>query len=145
MKPKFKLCSDCGKERLIWKNDKGNRYCKPCWLRKSTLSLGVDKSGPSRIYSAPIARRSKKRAAQEREYTTVRREFIILHPLCKAKIPGLCTKGTTDVHHMKGKIELLLLDTRYFLPVCRKCHDWIEDNPTKAKELGYSLNRLSNE
>lgn len=62
----------------------------------------------------------------------------------------------TDIHHVKGRSSTayadqwaeekgvpLLLDTRFFLPVCREAHTWIEVHPTEAKEQGYSKDRLT--
>jgi len=63
--------------------------------------------------------------------------FLNDNPFCK-----VCGKSATDVHHMRGKIGEDLTDSRYFLAVCRGCHTLIEENPTWAKEKGYSLNRL---
>lgn len=86
------------------------------------------------------------------DYKTVRRKFL-LNPnnkYCKARIPGICL-GTRvqgielDIHHKRGKIGDLLVDTRYFLPVCRACHNFLHDNPKIAKELGFSEDRLNNE
>ncbi|MFD2600191.1 hypothetical protein ACFSQ3_14630 [Sphingobacterium corticis] len=62
--------------------------------------------------------------------------------LCKARLEG-CTVWTTDVHHKKGRINNLLTDETYFLPVCRSCHQVIELNPVLAKELGFSQSRLN--
>jgi hypothetical protein len=43
---------------------------------------------------------------------------------------------------MKGRIGNLLTDPKYFLAVCRQCHNWIEEHPKEAKELGYSVSRI---
>lgn len=48
-----------------------------------------------------------------------------------------------DIHHMKGRVGKLLLDERYWLPVSRKGHIKIENNPLWAKEMGYSDYRLT--
>jgi hypothetical protein len=86
--------------------------------------------------------RSVKRAKQEREYSKLRDKFLQANPYCQAMIQchGLLA---TEIHHKKGKIQGLLTDTDYFLSVCRTCHQWIENNPLEAKELGLSLSRLS--
>lgn len=60
-----------------------------------------------------------------------------------------------DIHHTRGRglgfeDEYAeergiprLLDTRYWLAVCREIHTQIENNPGWAKENGYSESRLS--
>lgn len=48
-------------------------------------------------------------------------------------------RSTTDIremdfHHPNGRIGDNLFN---FVTVCRPCHNWIHQNPKKAKELGY--------
>lgn len=100
-----------------------------------------------------IANRSKKRAAQEREYAKARREHLEENPMCAIHnkttidihgvyhIDPIC--WATTIHHKKGRIGPLLTDRRYFLSVCMEGHRWIEAHPIEAKKLGYSLSRLS--
>ena len=135
MQSKKKVCSGCNQERFIWKNDKGNRYCKQCW---SSQNVTVKPTRPSK----PIAHRSTKRAKQEREYLKVRKAFLLSSQSCQAQLPTICTTQATDIHHKKGRIGELLTDPTYFLAVCRACHTWIELNPGKAKELGYSISKI---
>lgn len=91
-----------------------------------------------------IRKRSKKRAKQEREYfNKTRPEYLEDHPGCEANIPRICCCTSVEIHHKKGKIEDLLNDKRFFLAVCRRCHDYIEAHPAWAKEMGYSLSRLA--
>ena len=137
MKSKQKICNRCNNLSYIWKNDKGSRYCKSCW---QIISMSDKK--PTVKKQKPIAHRSSKRSAQEREYMKLRNKFLVSHPLCQAKISGVCTIHSTDVHHMKGRIANLLTDEKYFLSVCRSCHNWIELNPAIAKELGLSISRI---
>ena len=144
MRAKLKLCHGCGEMRIIWRNDSGNRYCQPCWNYKSTLSAGVAKYRTKKKQK-PIAPRSPKRAKQEREYSKERKIFLLANPNCKAKLPNQCTISATDVHHTKGREGWLLLAVAFWIPVCRGCHTWIEEHPEQAKQLGLSLNRLSNE
>lgn len=87
-----------------------------------------------------IRRRSKKRAAQEREYSKLRAKYLEENPLCA--VPG-CGCWSTEVHHKAGRIGDLLTDVTKFLAVCRHHHVVIELNPTWAKEQGYSISRLA--
>ena len=73
-------------------------------------------------------------------YTKLRKEFFKDKSVCKAKIHN-CTLRATDIHHMKGRGQYLL-DTSTWLPVCRSCHNWIENNPEDSYDLGFSLKRL---
>ena len=86
--------------------------------------------------------RSVKRAKQERQYAIDRKKYLEVNNLCGAEIECLVGQST-EVHHMKGRIGDLLLNQEFWLPVCRLCHDWIENHPKEAKEKGLSLSRLS--
>lgn len=87
----------------------------------------------------PIRKQAPKRAKQNREYLKIKKVYLAQNPKCT--ILG-CENNSIDVHHMAGKIEDLLTDTRYFKAVCRNCHIWIENHPNESKKLGYSLTRI---
>jgi hypothetical protein len=120
-------CKKCGVKahsNLCWK-------CKPKQpLKRSRIK--------QKVYS--IAFRSKKRQKQETQYYRKERPvFLSKHPFCEFEGCGL---PSSEVHHMKGRIEGLLCDQKYFLAVCHDHHTWIENNPEQAKEMGYSCSRL---
>jgi hypothetical protein len=91
-----------------------------------------------------VQRRNKKRKAQEDEYS-YRRRVWFSDPLNRICEVGGCWRDASQIHHKKGRIGELLLDERYWMSVCHKCHDYIEKHPEWAKEKGYSLNRYQNE
>lgn len=131
---KTKICTGCGKEKVIWKSAGRDKYCQSCWYQMKPTKSPT--KSPTKIKQV-----STKRTKQNSAYTQVRQAFLYENEFCKARLP-ICTMWATEVHHMKGRIEDLLTDTRYFLPVCRRCHDWIEANPNEAHDLGLSLYRL---
>lgn len=57
---------------------------------------------------------------------------------CKVK---KCKSDAEDVHHARGRTGSLLLDTQWWLPVCRTCHRRITDDSKWAIENGYSYSR----
>lgn len=134
MKAKLKQCEGCKEMTIIWKREGRLGYCKSCWSQK------IPTKKPT--LQKPIARRSSKQAKKEAAYMVIRNMYIKNHPMCEAHIQGVCTQVSSDVHHKKGRGEYLLDDTT-FLAVCRGCHQYIETNPTVAKELGFSINRLN--
>jgi len=139
MKIKKKTCDGCGNDHLIWKNHEGKRYCKNCWLRSQAVTGKKNKPTNNK----PLARHSLKRAKQERDYSKIRKAYLLSSNTCKAQLPNTCTHHSTEVHHKMGRIGDLLTNIKYWLPVCRQCHQWIEEHPIEAKELGFSLNRLA--
>ena len=133
MKSKLKFCDGHGDMAVIWKNHKGKRYCKRCWCaQQQSVVKPINKKLP---------RRSPKRSAQDKEYSSLRASFLLSSSLCTARIPGHCTINATDVHHKKGRAGDLLLDTTYWMPVCRACHTWIDANSQAAEDLGFTIKR----
>lgn len=131
---KRKLCNNCNTEQFIWKNDKGNRYCKSCWFKRKEPD-----AKPLKV-KKPLNQKSKRMQVIDQAYTKIRKKYMLDNPICKASLPG-CTINATDVHHMKGRGEYhLSIDT--WIAVCRKCHNWIEEHPKESIELGYSIKRI---
>lgn len=52
-------------------------------------------------------------------------------PLCPP-YPHPCE----DNHHKRGRLGPLLMDERYWIPVCRNLHDWIGNHPEEARKVG---------
>jgi hypothetical protein len=48
-----------------------------------------------------------------------------------------------EVHHAKGRIGALLLDERFWVPLCSAGHQWVTEHPIEAQRLGLSVSRLS--
>lgn len=135
MKIKKKQCDVCKKEKMIWKNHEGKKICKQCWNGVKTT-----KAKPTAVKRV-LPSHSFKRSKEEMLYTAKRIIFLNEHSMCEAHLPG-CLNVSQQVHHKKGRISELLLDTKYWLAVCDSCHKWIEANSKLAKEMGFSLSRL---
>lgn len=43
----------------------------------------------------------------------------------------------SDVHHKRGRLGQLLLCKRFWMPVSRKGHQWIQDHPDEARKHGW--------
>lgn len=89
-----------------------------------------------------MRRVSKKRQAEQKEYSKARLSFLATLPLCE-----VCTKvkmdqrnKSTDIHHKKGRGKFYL-DQDSWLAVCRPCHDRIHSNPIWARENNYIIDR----
>lgn len=136
MKAKLKLCAGCQEMKVIWKSHGKEKYCRDCWLRQYPVkSLAKPTAKPNPI--------SKKMKQTMTVYEKKRTAFLALHRICQASLPG-CGVTSTDVHHKAGRGENHNnMDT--WLAVCRSCHNWIENNPSKAKTLGFSDSRLNSE
>lgn len=110
------------------------------WMQKENDRREVrrPKPAPKKVTIKPA---SKKRAKQNKEYQVIRIQFLINHPACEAMVKCKGNRAT-EVHHVQGRIADLLTDTNNFLSVCHSCHEFIENNPNEAKEMGLSVNRI---
>lgn len=114
----------------------------------------------------PIRRVSKKRAAQLRDYSKLRKIFLEEHPWCQWWLAehGFEEKDvkvgpdgigwvvgpaplrnqvqvphSVEIHHRNKRFGSRLNDKDYWLAVSREGHLWIENNKGKAREKGYLL------
>jgi len=89
-----------------------------------------------------IPKVSKKRLIEDLQYKVLRTEFLAKkeNQIC----PIMKTQATT-IHHKKGRIGKLYLDTTFWIALSMEGHELVEKNPEWAKENGYSLDRLAND
>jgi len=85
--------------------------------------------------------RFKSQRQLDRElYSKKAKAYKIEHPnclICMDQNPFVRPRKTEDVHHTRGRKEQLLLDEKYWMPVCRQHHDWIHRNPRMAWAMGW--------
>lgn len=126
--PKEKQCAakDCSNTFIQYNSLQ--KYCSPHCLAEQGKVPKIKKV-------------SEKRKAQQIVYNELRRLFLN-RP--ENQICPITKQPTTDVHHRKGRVGSLYLDTRYWLAVSREGHQKIEANPEWAYEMGYSLKRIEN-
>jgi len=75
-----------------------------------------------------IKRVSNKRKVQEDIYNQLRKVFLNKNPKCE-----ICGLKSEDLHHKAGRIGNLLINTKYFMALCRKDHDYVHNNPEESK------------
>ena len=151
IKPKKGPCLDCPKgspEKYLIAERCGSHYkahrTKISIAKKAAKETEAENEKESIIIeevkkAKSIRKVSKKRQKESRQYTIKRLQFLAQPGNQRCPITG---QMTTDIHHMKGRVGSLFLDTKYWLAVSREGHKRIEENPEWAKEMGYSLNRL---
>jgi|31_taG_2_1085359.scaffolds.fasta_scaffold04746_5 hypothetical protein len=81
-----------------------------------------------------IKRVSARMSSRLREYAKAKKVWLKANPVCTV---DNCGRPTQDVHHMRGRAGLLLLEERWWLPVCRAHHDWIHKYPEEARIMGW--------
>jgi hypothetical protein len=102
----------------------------------------VPKPEPKRkVQKTHIAKRSTKRAKQEREYSKLRKEYLSNHLYCEGNLTG-CTTVAVSIQHSRGRVGELLTDVRYFKASCNNCNLRAETHPHEAIANNFSYSRL---
>ena len=136
IKPKEGVCVCCERKRLIY----SKKMCQSCyWSDNKKKNEGKQKTIKE---FKPIPKISQKRKIENAKYIVLRIEFLGKKENSICPVTG---EKTTEIHHKKGRVGSLFLNTKFWLGVSRKGHKKIEENPEWAKKEGYSLSRLSKE
>ncbi len=53
----------------------------------------------------------------------------------RCAFPG-CACRKVDCHHTRGRAGALLRDQRFWVPLCRRHHNWVAENPARARDIG---------
>ena len=77
-----------------------------------------------------IARRTPQRASQEAKYRRRVKVWLV------GKSCFLCGKQASETHHKRGRIGALLLDERFWIPLCREHHRQAHDSPKWVRDMG---------
>lgn len=122
-------CIDCGSDKI-----EANDRCASCnhALRKA------ERQASKVTIVKPIKKVAPKRAVQNAEYAKLRREYLALYPVCEVED---CHNPSLEIHHQRGREGDRLLDTNYFLAVCREHHAHFTEHSKEAVEKGYSIKR----
>jgi len=126
MSQDFKICKakDCGQEfNSVF--SKHRDFCSTdCYKASKKVDLKLKGF-------KPIPNVSKKRQAENLQYQVLRKEFL---EKPENKICPITGQPTTDVHHKKGRVGKLFLDTKYWIALSREGHQYVEENPNWAKD-----------
>ena len=82
-----------------------------------------------------ISKKSDKRIIQENIYKDLRLIFLNKNPKCEVNNDH----KATEIHHMNGRENERLNDTKFFMSVCRECHVFIHLNPIESREKGWLI------
>lgn len=114
---------------------------KPVEPRKRALWVSAY---PKQVRPPKAKPEPKKRLSEvrRRKYNLAAKAFLKQWPLCAChndlmKMGTECGKYAGEVHHFRGRLGPLLLDQRFWVPVCRTAHVWIDANRKLAREFGW--------
>ena len=102
--------------------------------RKAPWYIAKYPNGVPKTARRPVRKFSSRRRIQIERYKLKARNWITAQKKCSG-MPG-CFQIPSEVHHTRGRQGPLLLDERFWIGVCRKCHVWIHRNPNEARSLG---------
>jgi hypothetical protein len=112
--------------------------CPQC--NRAARKAESEASKPVKL-NARIKPVSDKRTIELKKYSALRRHYLDIHQICE--VVGCC-KVATDIHHQISRTNENLLDTNYFMAICRDHHIYYTANSKEAIEKGYSYARTGN-
>ena len=135
MESKKKICSCCSQLKHIWKTVKRNRFCKQCWL-----SHPDNIQHKPTVKQKPISHRSTRTAKEGKEYSLLRKDFMLTHTMCEAHLQG-CNGEATDVHHTfwGASRSTYFLDVSTWKSCCRFCHQIIHSSMSAEEAIQLGL------
>lgn len=107
--------------------------------RASEIKTIPTKPAPLPKNTTPTPK-SAKQLVMDAIYSIVAPKFKLQHPDCQAQLEG-CTKKTEDIHHKYKRTGFWLIISKYFLGVCRNCHEKITVDSAMAVEKHLSIPR----
>lgn len=122
-------CIDCGSDKI-----EANDRCASCnhALRKA------ERNARKVTIVKPVAKMAPKRAGQHQEYMKLRKDYLALYPICEVEE---CQNKSSEIHHQAGREGERLLDTNFFMAVCREHHRYYTEHSAEAISKGYSFKR----
>jgi hypothetical protein len=103
--------------------------------RRTPLLNRTTLTSASPLRHTPLAAVSRKRAGQNRTYTTLRARFLADHVRCE--FPLGCPRPAEVVHHARGRRGKRLLDTTWWRAACVFHNDFAEDHTGEALACGW--------
>lgn len=104
----------------------------------SSSDLVAEKTKPEPKKKTPIKTRSEKKTTLDKIYQEIRSQWMQHNKLCRARFAG-CTFQATEIHHMAGRRGFWLIISKWFFPICKKCHRHATKNSAEAIAAGVSL------
>lgn len=118
----------------------------PYMLKRQGMKNGTEKTSKEErddTVKVSIAKVSKPRQAEDKEYIKEAKRYLAKHPGCEAHIATGCTGLSKEIHHKrKRRSKDDRVNPEHFLAVCRPCHLYIESHPKTSLELGLSVKAI---
>ena len=89
-----------------------------------------------------ISTKSVKRKCEEKLYNRQKKEMLAEDPFCEIKIPGVCTKVATGLHHLQKRSPKNYRKRENLVRSCNECNLFIEENPTDPLSKKFTISRF---
>ena len=80
---------------------------------------------------------SKVQRAKNDVYHAQAAAWLLLRYYCEACCCRSREGRPLEVHHKRGRHAALLTAEAHWMALCRRCHNWIHDNPASARKRGW--------
>lgn len=107
--------------------------------RQSEVCFGNKKQEEKKV---KISVKSVKRLAEERLYKKQLKEMLAENPNCEIKIPGVCSKIATGLHHLQKRSPRNYRKRENLIRACSECNLFIEENPTHELSKKFTISRF---
>ena len=119
-------CIDCGGTPI-----EANGLCASCNHKKRKAEREARKY---KVFN-PVKKVTEKRAEENKEYSKLRKQFLLHKMACEMKFHG-CSITATTVHHT-SKSHQNFLNTDTWIAACLYCHSVAEAMPAEElREIG---------
>lgn len=127
-----KVCSwdDC--ENLVFSKGLCQYHWRMRWAKPLKVNNTIKKS------TKRVKPFSDKMISKLAKYKVVRDKWLKEHGVCEFE--G-CGSREVTLHHKKGRLGDLLINTDYFCSLCWQHHFWVETHPEEAIKMGLSCKR----
>lgn len=112
------------------------------YLRQRRAIMMGEKQPEPKVTSKPLAQKSKKLTAKEKEYKKIVAEMLAQDNRCELTTPD-CTGTAEGLHHQKGR-GIHLTNRKYLKRACNSCNGYVDRHPQYAIDNGLSVSRLAN-
>jgi len=87
--------------------------------------------------ASTLRARSRKQASKDRKRAPHKKVYLLQHPMCEARIEGVCTGRSQHVHEpwlrsAGGPTD----EPLNYKALCFRCHAWAHTHPEQARGLG---------
>ena len=118
-------------------------YLEGCNQPYRSGDLLIGKTKPRLKVNTSINQMSYLTRALTKIYSAYSKIWLQHNRMCRAQMEG-CNAYSTEIHHMAGRDGFWLIVSKYFFPICRRCHRKITKDSKSAIKMEYLFQDTQN-